>query len=306
MRNLSKTSAITEAAIAGQHHRKAPCQAPAGLIQLLAGVAGPSPQSCGTDSSVSPLPDTVSASRPVAFFPGRFTRETSWKRIGNARVPTTGSVAVQRYQQRSLQEAQTQHQIEVKRRRQRIALIERLRNRASGLAQAGVVDGHADQMLGAIRQSALQDRVETTCCGSQWQREWRKYSALPTAVLTAVGPENDTSQAASAGPGRPGNRALAAHRAGTCAAGERLQRQSLPAMARNSDSRLIGPPSANEKVFFSGRRGKSPRATFLVSRRNRAFRSMVTPKWVWMRSRIWETCSGARAFLSDMSKAMST
>src|SRR5258708_35144619 len=59
------------------------------------------------------------------------------------------------------------------------------------------------------------------------------------------------------------------------------------------------------KVFFSGRRKRSPRATFLVSEETRLSRSTVMPKWVWMRSKIWETCSGERAFLS-MSKAMST
>src|SRR6266480_8059286 len=100
------------------------------------------------------------------------------------------------HQQGSLQEAQTQHQIEVKRRRQRIALIERLRNRASGLAQAGIVEGHADQTLGAIRQSALQDRLKQLLRLPLAARV-KKILRAPTAVLAAVGPD-DTSQAAPA------------------------------------------------------------------------------------------------------------
>jgi hypothetical protein len=68
--------------------------------------------------------------------------------------------AMQRQQQRSLQEAQTQHQIDVKRRRQGVALIERLWNRTARFAQPGIVQGHADQTLRAMRQSTFQNRPE--------------------------------------------------------------------------------------------------------------------------------------------------
>ena len=54
---------------------------------------------------------------------------------------------MQRHQQRSLQKTQAQHQIDVKGRRQGIALIERLLDGASGLAQFRVVEGYANQAL---------------------------------------------------------------------------------------------------------------------------------------------------------------
>jgi hypothetical protein len=40
------------------------------------------------------------------------------------------------------------------------ALIERLRNRAAGLAQTGIIDGYADQALRTIGQGASQDRLK--------------------------------------------------------------------------------------------------------------------------------------------------
>ena len=65
--------------------------------------------------------------------------------------------AVQRYQQGSLHKAQAQHQVEMKGGRQRIALKEGLLDASSGLAQAGIVDGHPDEALRAERQSPFQD-----------------------------------------------------------------------------------------------------------------------------------------------------
>src|ERR1017187_10097495 len=52
------------------------------------------------------------------------------------------------------------------------------------------------------------------------------------------------------------------------------------------------------KVFFSVRKKRSWRATFLVREETRLSRSTVTPKAVWMRSKSSETWSGDRAFLS--------
>src|SRR5580692_7596469 len=86
--------------------------------------------------------------------------------------------------------------MEVERRRKRIALIERLGNRAARLAQPGIVDGHADQTLRAIRQSALQDRLEQLLRLPLAARV-EKILRAPTAVLAAVGP-NDAGQAAAA------------------------------------------------------------------------------------------------------------
>ena len=60
------------------------------------------------------------------------------------------SLAMQRHQQRSLQKAQAQHQIDVKGRRERIALIERLWNRAARFAQPRIVQRHAHQPLRAV------------------------------------------------------------------------------------------------------------------------------------------------------------
>src|SRR5258708_4937451 len=64
--------------------------------------------------------------------------------------------AEQRHQQRGLQEAQAEHQVDVKLGRKRIALIEGLRNARSGFAQTRVIDGHANVAAGTPREGALE------------------------------------------------------------------------------------------------------------------------------------------------------
>jgi hypothetical protein len=63
-------------------------------------------------------------------------------------------------QQRSLQKAQPQHQIHMKGRRQRIALIESLLNTTTSFGQAGVIDGYAQQASRAVNQRFFKDRTK--------------------------------------------------------------------------------------------------------------------------------------------------
>jgi hypothetical protein len=123
---------------------------------------------------------------------------------------------VQRHQQRSLHEAQTQHQIEMKRRRQRIALIECLWNRAARLPQpgyrrwprrlsvAGNTPKRASESAGTtaadpIGSASEESNPRSNCSsGRRWSRGCESNSAVP---------------------GRPANRALAAPRAERCATG---------------------------------------------------------------------------------------
>jgi hypothetical protein len=200
---------------------------------------------------------------------------------------------MQWHQQRGLQEAQTQRQIDMKRRRQRIALIERLWNRAAGFAQPRIVNGDTDQPLRAMLQGLLENGTEQIlrfppAAGME------KVLCAPTAVLAAVGPD-DAGQAA------------------TAQADQRTERLTDSAMKSALLGEHIAPAfddgeecgeqahfasGSREKVFFSGRRKRSPRATFLVSEETRLSRSTVTPNWAWMRSRMSETWRGVRAFLS--------
>src|SRR5258705_10538822 len=100
------------------------------------------------------------------------------------------------HQQGSLQEAQTQQQIDVKRGRQRIALIERLRNGAARFTQSRIVDGDTDQPLRAILQGLFQDRPEQLLRLPLAAGVEEVFRA-PTAILAAVGPD-EASQTATA------------------------------------------------------------------------------------------------------------
>ncbi len=104
---------------------------------------------------------------------------------------------------------QTQHQIEMERRRQRIAFIEHLWD-CSPIATPTKRCGQYAKARCKIGWN--------NCCGSHGPRECRKYSALqlrfwPRSVRMIRVRRGDR--------GRPGNRGLATHRAGRCAAGER-------------------------------------------------------------------------------------
>ena len=77
----------------------------------------------------------------------------------------------------------------MKRWRQRIALIERLRNTAARLAQPGIVKSHADQALRAILQSPFYD-VPEQLLGLPATARMEEILRAPTTVLTAVSPDN--------------------------------------------------------------------------------------------------------------------
>src|SRR6516225_3249833 len=76
----------------------------------------------------------------------------------------------------------------MERRRQRIALIEGLRNTTTGLGQARVIDRYAHQPSRTVSQGALEDgpkqllRLPLTA-GVQ------EILCTPTAILAAVGPD---------------------------------------------------------------------------------------------------------------------
>src|SRR5712692_21386 len=78
-------------------------------------------------------------------------------------------------------------------RRQRIPLVEGLGNAAAGLAQAGVIDGHADQAAGAVVQRAAQNGGKQRLRLPLAARVEKVFRA-PTAILTAPGPK-DAGQA---------------------------------------------------------------------------------------------------------------
>src|SRR5216117_2397503 len=86
------------------------------------------------------------------------------------------SLLVQRHQQRSLQETQPKHQVDMKRRGEWITLVEGLCDQSPGLAQSCVVCGDADVTARAPGSARSRMGVNNRC-GSQRQREWRKYSA---------------------------------------------------------------------------------------------------------------------------------
>jgi hypothetical protein len=95
-----------------------------------------------------------------------------------------------------LQKAQTEHQVDVKGRRERIALIKGLGNSATGFAQAGVIDRHAHQAARAIGQGAPQHVVEQ-CGRIPLTAGVQEVLARPVALLAAVG-SDDARQTASA------------------------------------------------------------------------------------------------------------
>ena len=96
---------------------------------------------------------------------------------------------MQRNQQRGLQVTQSPQQADMKRRRERIALIERLPNLGAALAQAGLVDRHPGQPPVAQRQSALEDRREQLLRLPTPTRVEKVFAAA-AALFAAVGPDD--------------------------------------------------------------------------------------------------------------------
>src|SRR5450631_2053225 len=82
----------------------------------------------------------------------------------------------------------------MKRRRHRIALIERLLDGASGFVQFSVVDSDADQALRTIFQTTFEDGLEQLLRLPLAARV-EEILRAPTTVLTAVGPD-DAGEAA--------------------------------------------------------------------------------------------------------------
>src|ERR1019366_7091577 len=214
---------------------------------------------------------------------------------------TTGvAPSMQGQQQRSLQKTQAPHEVDMKGGREGIAVIARLGNGATGLAQAGVVDRHAYQAARTIGQGPPPHACEQ---GLRFPTTTRveKVLARPTALLAALGPDD----ARQTTPAHADQGAQGLARGAT--EGARLGETGSPV---GHDLRPCGEEShrasgRKPNVFLPVRRKRSLRATFLVREETRLSRSTVTWKAAWMRSRISETCKGARAFLS-MSNAMST
>jgi hypothetical protein len=96
---------------------------------------------------------------------------------------------MQRYQQGSLQEAQAQHQVGMKRRGQGIAMISRLGNTTAGFAQLGVIHRHTHQRAGTPGQSLFQDGSKQLL-GIPDAAGMQKILGAPVAVLAAIGPDD--------------------------------------------------------------------------------------------------------------------
>ena len=153
-----------------------------------------------------------------------------------------------------------------------VALIKGLPDRAPGLAQLGIVEGDADQPLRAILQSALQDGPEQLL-GLPLAARVQKILRAPTALLAAIGP-NDAGQA-TAPQADKRTEGLP-----ECALkGALLGKHGAPA---GGNGKELGKEAhcttgLTENVFFSKRRKRSPRATFLESDETRLSRSTAMP-----------------------------
>src|SRR5436305_10622396 len=97
----------------------------------------------------------------------------------------------------------------------------------------------------------------------------------PAALLPAVGPD-DTRQAAT-----PQADQRAERLTDRTVAGALLRKRAapVPGNVEKLGQQAHRDSGSTVKVFFSGRRKRSPRATFLVSEETRLSRSTVTPKW---------------------------
>ena len=99
------------------------------------------------------------------------------------------SQAVHGHQQGSLQEAQSQRQIDMEGRRERVALIERLLDTAAGLGQARVIYRDAHQLSGTVSQCPFEDGSKQLLRLPLTTRV-QKVLRAPTAMLAAVGPND--------------------------------------------------------------------------------------------------------------------
>ena len=108
----------------------------------------------------------------------------------NGQRPATGRGAfVQRDEQRGLKETKPQDKIGVKRRRERVALIEGLVNAATGLVQLGVVHGHAHESSRTQPERPFKDRGEQSLRLPVHARA-QEILGRPVALLPAIGPDD--------------------------------------------------------------------------------------------------------------------
>ena len=98
-------------------------------------------------------------------------------------------VTVQRHQQRSLQKAQSQHEIDMKGRRQWIALVKGLLNHSSRFMQTRVVDGNPDVASPTQRERLFENRRKQLLRLPLTSRVKKVFGA-PAAVLPAIGPDD--------------------------------------------------------------------------------------------------------------------
>ena len=286
--NLTEASAIAKAAIAGQHQHF--FAAFSNLVQFLAQLLAHLDKAAGQILLLHRFPILF-----LQFLGGSFTQGASRARLLQsewASARTHRGVAMQRHQQGGLQEAQTQYQIEVKRRRHGIALIKTPAESTGPFCATGyrreprrpAVAGQyakarfriGPKQLLRLPPAAGMEKMIPRWTNRGSGRRWSKADPSQTAP-----PQTDQ---------RTG--ALAAPRAGKCVVGGNTARQSA-AMARNSESKLIAAPAVARRCSFLDEGSGRYAPLFLVREETRLSRSTATPNWAWIRSRIWETHAGA-------------
>ena len=261
-----QAGAVAETAIESQHQQLG---GPPGLIQRLAQ---------GGHALDKTLREVMELAHFFIFLPSLrirlarrfFQRRRLFKAHGQSATTGVGTT-VQGEQQRGLEEAQAAHQVDMKGRREGIAMIARLGNSAAGLAQAGVVDSDAHQAAGTIGQGATPHARKQGLWFPATTRV-EKVLARPTVLLAALSPDDARQTApAHADQGAQG----LAHGA---AYGALLRKTGVPIRhdLRPGGQQSHGTSARKAKVFLAGRRNRSPRATFLLSEETRLSRSTLT------------------------------
>src|ERR1035441_2424298 len=264
----AEARAVAETAVAGQHQN---LLLASGQIQFLAQLAHHPHEALREvvlfDGLLIFLPGLRFGFARRLLDPGHFLEADGQSPRADRRQAIGG------HQQGSLQEAQPQHQIHMEGRRQRIALIERLLDTATGLAQAGIIYRYAHQPARAVRQRPLKDGTKQLL-GLPITTGMKKVLGAPTAKLAAVGP-NDAGQTPSA---QTHQRAQSL--ANGTLEGARLREDGAPTGGDIQESCQQSHRASGRrlKVFFSVRRKRSWRATFLVREETRLSRSTATPK----------------------------
>lgn len=105
-------------------------------------------------------------------------------------------MTIKRNQQRHLQEAQAEHKVEAEFGGEGIALIEGGLNVATGLVQAGVIDGNSDITPFAPGQRTLEDGLKKDL-GAPGGAGVQAVIGAPVLLLTAEGPDGARQSAAT-------------------------------------------------------------------------------------------------------------